>query len=1221
MHIKEIIIDGFKSYAQRTVVSDFDPLFNAITGLNGSGKSNILDSICFVLGISNLSQVRAGTLQELIYKQGQAGVTKATVSIVFDNESKDQSPIGYEQYDTITVTRQIAIGGKNKYMINGHKAQQSHVANLFQSVQLNVNNPHFLIMQGRITKVLNMKPQEILSMIEEAAGTRMFESKKAAAIKTLEKKGKKWHEIISLINDEITPTLEKLRAERSSFFEFQKAASEIERLTRFLTATTFMDAEERLAEATKVLEELDDDIKSSKKRMKEIDMKKANTEQDITLQRKHREAEMQANNFAGMESSVARLSKAVIEANVDVDNASTAIKEEEAAKVKVSQQIEEIDASVGDKEEDIKAAQQVLEDGKAKLHEAEKQVEACEKNCTNAAIGASSDQNGMTFAEEKAKLQTTISTSSTTIETAEMTRKHTLSELKEREAAAKKSEAVFKRHQRDVTALEKDIHDIEERTEQLSFNEELERSNVEKNNNRRRELTHELSEKRDEMEELKAQLSAFDFNFRDPGRGFDKSKVYGTIGKLIEVDSSHVDKCGALEITAGGKLFNVVVEDVQTAKQLLERGGLKRRVTIMPLNNLDKKPISQSVVNAAKKMVGKDNVGLALEFVVHDEHFTKAMEFVFGSTLICKTPQDAKKVTFEGSTRCRSVTLDGDVFDPRGTLTGGARSSSSGVLMRLQKLVHVTNTISSIEEELASISRDIASYEKRFKEYDLCCASRDEKKQHLEALKLKLKNNTDYMKVAEVNELRDCIAKAEEEIERCQEELKSANKRLKQITTEEKKYSQQRENLIKKAEAAKKKAQANAKKEKNNVQTLTQALESVLLEKDSLVEERSLLNEKLAECSENIEKFKSEHICAKEKLEEAKGHYEEADEELGAKKATLMSIDNTIADLEEDLSVLTKEHNATALKMKNLVHSKEKNAKEKKTALSQVDRLLSQHQWIATEKKLFGVEGTPYEIVEGDQNKDPKFCKTRLVQLQQSQEKLSKNVNMKVLSMFDDAEKKYNDLLQKRAIVEEDKSKIEKAIEELDRKKNEALLKAHEKVNKDFGSIFSTLLPGTNARLEATIVEGVLEGLEIKVAFGKIWKESLTELSGGQRSLVALSLILSLLKFKPAPLYILDEVDAALDLSHTQNIGQMIRQFFKQSQFVVVSLKDGMFNNANVLFKTKFVDGVSTVRRFAQAPSSTSENISTTTATTSSSSSSRGKRAKKVKALSTRQRH
>ena len=127
--------------------------------------------------------------QDLIYKRGQAGVTKASVTIVFDNRDKKTSPIGFEEYAQISVTRQIVLGGTSKYLINGHRAQQQTVQNLFQSVQLNINNPNFLIMQGRITKVLNMKAVEILAMIEEAAGTRMFEDRRDKAIKTMGKKG------------------------------------------------------------------------------------------------------------------------------------------------------------------------------------------------------------------------------------------------------------------------------------------------------------------------------------------------------------------------------------------------------------------------------------------------------------------------------------------------------------------------------------------------------------------------------------------------------------------------------------------------------------------------------------------------------------------------------------------------------------------------------------------------------------------------------------------------------------------------------------------------------------------------------------------------------------------------------------------------------------------------------------------------------------------------
>ncbi|KAH9577893.1 Structural maintenance of chromosomes protein 2, variant 2 [Schistosoma haematobium] len=195
MYIKSLVIDGFKSYCQRTEIDGFDPQFNAITGLNGSGKSNILDAICFLLGITNLSHVWAANLHDLVYKCGQAGINKATVSAVFDNMDKSQSPYGYEQFDELTITKQIVVGGRNKYLINGTNATTTRVHDLFHSVQLNVNNPHFLIMQGRITKILNMKPPEILSLLEEAASTKLYENKKETALKTIEKKGSKLREI------------------------------------------------------------------------------------------------------------------------------------------------------------------------------------------------------------------------------------------------------------------------------------------------------------------------------------------------------------------------------------------------------------------------------------------------------------------------------------------------------------------------------------------------------------------------------------------------------------------------------------------------------------------------------------------------------------------------------------------------------------------------------------------------------------------------------------------------------------------------------------------------------------------------------------------------------------------------------------------------------------------------------------------------------------------
>ncbi|KAK8560305.1 hypothetical protein V6N12_013104 [Hibiscus sabdariffa] len=230
------------------------------------------------------------------------------------------------------------------------------------------------------------------------------------------------------------------------------------------------------------------------------------------------------------------------------------------------------------------------------------------------------------------------------------------------------------------------------------------------------------------------------------------------------------------------------------------------------------------------------------------------------------------------------------------------------------------------------------------------------------------------------------------------------------------------------------------------------------------------------------------------------------------------------------------------LERKKLENEVKQMEMEQKDCSTKVDKLIEKHAWIATERQLFGRGGTDYDFA----SRDPHKAREELEKLQTEQSGLEKRVNKKVMAMFEKAEDEYNDLMSKKNTVE--------------------ICVALSFINapqiSDFGSIFSTLLPGTMAKLEPPEGCSFLDGLEVRVAFGGVWNQSLSELSGGQRSLLALSLILALLLFKPAPLYILDE-------------------------FIVVSLKEGMFNNVNVLFRTKFVDGVSTVQRtIASKPTS-----------------------------------
>jgi len=392
-------------------------------------------------------------------------------------------------------------------------------------------------------------------------------------------------------------------------------------------------------------------------------------------------------------------------------------------------------------------------------------------------------------------------------------------------------------------------------------------------------------------------------------------------------------------------------------------------------------------------------------------------------------------------------------------------------------------------------------------------------------------------------------------------------------------FKSEQEKEIKKAEKSIAEAKARHSKSSKVAKAKDNALKEIELEVNSeLAKELATLRDSLPQCEEAIAAAKDLVRGVEERLEECIAEHVRIREELAAQKELIRQCNTDIEGVLQERKALDKLISTSGLKNKELNHKMNKLNKDASEAKQQVEHYLTNYEWISSEEQYFGQKDTAYDF----ESHNIKESDKKLDKLQQAKEKLSKNVNMRAMHLLGEAEKRYLDLMKKKGIVEGDKETINTVIKDLDLKKNKAVKKAWEQVNKDFGSIFSTLLPGARVKLQTLEGQSVQAGLEVKVGFGDVWKETLTELSGGQRSLVALSLILSLLLFKPAPLYILDEVDAALDLSHTQNIGQMLRTHFKHSQFIVVSLKDGMFQNANVLFRTKFIDGVSTVTRHTQ---------------------------------------
>ncbi|PWN52575.1 putative SMC2-chromosome segregation protein [Violaceomyces palustris] len=1214
MRIEELIIDGFKSYPVRTHVSGFDPSFNAITGLNGSGKSNILDSICFVLGITNLSAVRATNLQDLIYKRGQAGVTKASVTIVFDNTDRSRSPVSFENYAQITVTRQIAMGGLSKYLINGHKATQQAVQNMFQSVQLNINNPNFLIMQGKITKVLNMKPAEILSMIEEAAGTRMFEDRKEKAIKTITKKDQKVKEITALLEEEITPKLDKLREEKRSFLEYQKASTELDRLTRLAKAHEWQTLKARFEEKSQVISTKKEGVESLKAESLALKRQIESIEKELSQIEKKREKELtKGGKLQALTERSKELAHELVKAKTlldfkvgSIDEETKKVQADEASLAALKESLREKEKSLEKLSASFGSLKSTYDSSVADL---EKQDELLQNLLTGVVASKSSEEGGAGsggqggYMGQLAEARALESNAGTEIEQSKLRIGHLEKELKVKEPLAKKAEKEGAGLLKELSLAREAVQSLEGQCKSIGWNEEREKELL----STKAELSAKVTELVERRDALRSGLAGMDFTYSDPEPNFDRSKVKGLVASLIDLKGENHKYSTALEVCAGGRLYNVVVEDEKVGSKLLANGKLKKRVTLIPLNKINSFVASAGKVGAAQK-ISPGKVELALKLVGYEEQVSAAMEYVFGNTLICADSEAAKKVTFDNAVRMKSVTLDGDVYDPAGTLSGGSKPSTGGVLVKMQELSQVEKRLEKARKELRECEETIRDSKEEMTRFAKVKRELDLKRHQVALLEGQINGSNATRIISEVEQCKASISELRSTIESAKAKQKQASAEAKRLEREMEEFDKNKDSKLDQIKKSIKTKKAEVQKQSATIKSKQNEVRTVELELEQTRVEVSNSEKGLEESRLSVSKAGRELDEMRAEVTRLQEEVEENEKRLNEERATLSAYDDELGALRNAVKEKRQEIADGELAVKQDCHEIEKLTQECSGLEKGIRQLENQFEWILSENKFFGQAGSAYDYGKHNMNEVRKSCK----KLEEQQQGMRKKINPKVLNMIDSVEKKETGLKQMLSTVLKDKSKIEETIDELDRYKKDALQTTWEKVNTDFGEIFAELLPGNYSKLEPPQGQDLTQGLEVKVRLGTVWKQSLTELSGGQRSLIALSLIMSLLQFKPAPMYILDEIDAALDLSHTQHIGQLFKNRFSGSQFIVVSLKEGLFTNANVLFRARFRDGTSLVERTAQRGTNGNghhdkENVNTNP---SSSSSSKGQQTK-----------
>ena len=440
------------------------------------------------------------------------------------------------------------------------------------------------------------------------------------------------------------------------------------------------------------------------------------------------------------------------------------------------------------------------------------------------------------------------------------------------------------------------------------------------------------------------------------------------------------------------------------------------------------------------------------------------------------------------------------------------------------------------------------------------------------------------------------ISNIENELNKSEQEIKAKEGRIEYLENISKKYMQELERLKREEQELNTVANNSAKKEslyekkidevnKNNIllkrnidKTNKQIAQNEFLIQNINIETKQL-DENISNEKAEIEQFNTEKSSLEENIAKIENEIKKIMVDIYNKETESMKGEKELKEIQAKKDKLENDAYSYKTDLKVLDEKIRKYEQGITDSENYIKKLKKENDWIEQEMNFFGMKGTDYDFSTINIKEE---CK-KLIKLQEDNANLKRKVNMKVETIADQYDKEYTNLIKKKEIIMKDKMNIQKAIEDLDKKRKEALEKVFNVTTESLNKIYKTLLPGTMARLEQIDKYDLMKGVHLRVAFNGVWKKSLSELSGGQSSLLALSLILALLRYKPAPIYIFDEIDAALDLSHTANLGLMLKQEFPQSQFIVISLKDGMFSNANVLYRVSYVDGSSKIERLTKS--------------------------------------
>lgn len=1105
--ISEIKMRGFKSFKKSDL--QLVPGFNCLAGPNGSGKSNVLDAIRFALGEQSLKSLRAKKVKDLICHDSKY----ADVLLTFLEDGKKKHEI----------RRAIRADGKILYRLDGKRSTRTGILEFLKKFSLDDTGRN-VIAQGQVQRIIDMGGKERRAIIDGVAGISEFEDKKKEAMGELEVVEGRMREA-NLVMGEREAFLRDLEKEKNRAVSFVSARDHLKRVKATLINLEISSSQARIdkingkvSEFTRKEEELRAGLDALEKQVASLDREKSGVMDEIAKKKKRDDL------FREMEGARAELA-----------SHTQALADGKDQKGRMESEISSLEKEIRSEEAEISSLESRTGSIRKEVEELEKRRVSYSESPQVAALRSELsllEKEIARMREERIQKE------------GEMSRLSALCEEKAKIAAAYTEAAASEpKSGNSISTLSSRKSEVVQMLDRL-FQREKEL------NEQSAEVDRSLLEVREKIAVLRVQSSPTALNpalrFISELRG-KVAGIHGTVAELIEFDPKFAE---AIDAAAGQRLLYVVVDDASTAGECIRhlKGAGVGRATFIPIKEIR---VPESGGSAS------GGLGMLMDFLRFRPEHRKAVEFIFASTLLVSNSAEARKI---GIGNARMVTLEGELFERSGLITGGKTKGGIAVSAQLSK-------VEKEAEELRERKNSILSDLKGIRE-EMASLRRERSELEVEIRKCELEAESARKAEAEANKRRKIAEDAEREIGELKKSMSSLREK---IASYDSSISRLEKSISGKAgeleEAERKNAEAMRSVEKEQ-QELTRLYSSKKAQLDSMLKEIEMRAQGVKERKARLSSLMSSLSALDRKLA---GHAKRVDELVTA-----------IESIEKKIGESSKAMEALLQRSRKFEEELQEIGKKRGEILGELSKLEKQrHQYdielatINTRLSDFRAQMEEYAGVEPL----PESGKEKLTESMRSlEQQLSElgDVNLAAPEQFEKKSAEIAEIKDKLEKLRIERNAIMEMVNSIEEKKKEAFLEAFNAVDANFRNMFKHISMGEGYLHLDNPSDLFNSGMYIRVKRNNR-ESSLDALSGGEKTLLALMFAFALQFYKPSPFYILDEVDQSLDKANKQQLARLLHSISSQSQFIVVTHDDAIMSMAEAIMGVSRVDGISRI--------------------------------------------